>query len=306
MLRNLATIALAVVLALPAAGCSKSKRESSQLLNQGVRAFDKKQYDAAYSFFRKAIELYPENAQALYHMGLIDFYQRDDAELARRHLEDAKKLDPKDRDVLYTLGRLKIEKLNEHEGGISDLDAAIALDENYHPAWYWKGKGLIKLNKFDDADAAFRECATIDPKYSRCFVELGGLYEKFEHEKEAEAVYREGLKHSSGNPNMLNSLGVLLMKQAKYEGAVENFRGVLSRDQTRFDALFNLAFGYSQMAQRKKEDTDEQAEARKKKNLRRAIGYLDKFIGMADKRDKENIRAAQSLKNALVTELSQN
>ena len=69
--------------------------------------------------------------------------------------------------------------------------------------------------------------------------------------------------------------------------------------------LFNLAFGYSEMAKPKKEDNEEQAKARKKKNLRRAIGYLDKFIGLSKQADKENIRAARSLKNALVTELTQ-
>ena len=306
MLRNLIVLGLIATVATPLVGCSKSARESSQLYNQGVRAFERKEIPAAYTFFSKALKLNPENGLALYQMGLIDFYHREEFEKARRNLEDAKKLLPKDRDVLLTLGRLKVDKLNEAESGVADLDAVIALDENFHRAWFWKAKGLDALAKYDEADAALRECAAIAPKYSRCFVELGALYEKFEHDKEAEAVYREGLKHSPSNPDMLNAIGVLYMKSKRFADAVESFRGVLMRDQTRFDALYNLAFGYSQLAKRSKDDTDEQAEAKKKKNLRSAVGYLDKFIGLADKRDKENLRAARALKDALVLEMNQN
>lgn len=305
MLRNLVVLGLVATLVVPVVGCSKSARESSQLYNQGVRAFERKETPAAYSFFSKALKLNPENALAMYQMALIDFYHREEFEKARRNLEDAKKLAPKDRDILLTLGRLKISKLDEAESGVADLDALIALDENYHRAWYWKAKGLTALSKYDEADAALRECAAIDPKYSRCFVELGALYEKFEQEMAAEAVYKEGLKHSPSNPDMLNAIGVLHMKNNRYAEAVESFRNVLMRDQTRFDALFNLAFGYSQLAKRTEGETDEQAGAKKKKNLRSAVGYLDKFIGLADKRDKENLRAARALKDALVVELSQ-
>lgn len=305
MLRILAYSVLVLGLAVPSVGCSKARRESSQLLNQGVKAFQRKQYDAAYSYFRKSIELDPENAQALYHMGQIDFYKRDDGELARTHLEGAKKLDPTNRDILFTLGRLKVDKLDEVEGGLTDLEAAIAVDENYHKAWFIKGKGLKKLGKNDEADAAWRECVTIDPKYSRCFVALGALYEEFEQEAAAQAVYDEGLKHSPGNPNMLNAMGVLMLRQGKYKEAVERFRGVLSRDASRMDSLFNLSFGYSEMSKPKKGDSPEEAKARKKKNLKKAISYLDKFIGMTSPSDKENLRAARSLKNALVTEMTQ-
>ena len=63
------------------------------------------------------------------------------------------------------------------------------------------------------------------PKYARCFVALGALYEKFEQEAAAEGVYTEGLKHNPGNPNMLNALGVLQLKQGKFADAVEAFRG---------------------------------------------------------------------------------
>jgi superkiller protein 3 len=280
------TLALA---AMTASGCSKAKKESIQLTNSGVKAFDRGQFDAAYSFFERAVEIYPENATAYYQMGLIDYHQKLEFELALKRLEQAKQLKPTDRDILYQLGRLKTEKFDEHEAAVALFDAAIEVDPNYHPAHFYKGLALEALGRFDDADAAYREAVTIDPTYAQGFVALSELYERFEHGDEAKAVYEEGLRHSPGDMDLLNKIGILKMKSGEIKDAIGHFRDVIARDSSRVDSLFNLSFAYVQL-----------------KEGAKAIRYLDKYIAMANpKTDKESIRMARALKNNITLELYQ-
>ena len=59
----------AVVLGL---ACTKSKRDGIQIANQAVRRFEQQDFDTAYNLFIRSLEVYPENATAYYHLGLIE------------------------------------------------------------------------------------------------------------------------------------------------------------------------------------------------------------------------------------------
>ena len=64
---------IASLVPVTTAGCSKNKRESTQLFNQGIRAKDRKQFDAALQLLPQVHRARSENAMALYQMGEIDF-----------------------------------------------------------------------------------------------------------------------------------------------------------------------------------------------------------------------------------------
>lgn len=283
------TLGLVLLLGLPVApGCSKARRDSIALMNQGVKAMDRNDYKTAKSYFQRAVEVLPENAQAQYHLGLVELYDEATPGGAARaidHLEKAREYESGDRDIVFQLARAK-QMTGDLEGAIASFDEALELDPNFAPAHFYKGMALKAQKQWDAADARLREAIAIDPAYARAFIELAAMYEEFEHEDEARGVYEEALKHNRLQPDLMNGLGVLRVKNGQYEEAIELFRDVIARDGTRVDALFNLAFAYAEHGK-----------------PRKAIRYLDSFIQNAEPMDKDNLRVARLLKTALMQEL---
>lgn len=288
MHKRISSVVLICACAL-SVGCSRAKKESITLTNRGVEAFNRQQYDAAYALFQRALEVYPENAAAYYQMGLIDFYHQDDPRKALVNLEKANELKPNDRDTLFALARLALDKHDDPKGALEHCEAVLAIDKNYAPAWFVKGKALKKLERFDDADAAWRESIAIDPEYSRAFVALAAMYEEFEVFEAARGVYEAGLEHNPLDTDMQNGLGVLELDAGKIDSALELFKGVVNRDQSRSDAVFNLAFANVKAGKPKL-----------------AIKYLDGFLQIAaSEGDKHALKAARGLKETLALELYQ-
>jgi tetratricopeptide (TPR) repeat protein len=96
-------ICFAVVLGT---ACSKNKRDGIAIANQAVRQFEQQDFDTAYNLFIRSLEVYPENATAYYHLGLIDFYKRSNLNGAEKHFRQTAALNPRDKAAYYQLGRV--------------------------------------------------------------------------------------------------------------------------------------------------------------------------------------------------------
>ena len=280
-----ANLAVGLMLATAMPACSKEKAESVALVNRGVRALDREDTETAASYFKRALRVSPENADAHYHLGLVETHFHHNGEQGLAHFLEAESLVPNDRDVLFEIGRYKIEtgSLND---GTSYINRVIDLDPNNAPAWYWKGVALESEGEVSKANLAYREAVTIDPEFSPAFVALGSLYEKHEAIDEARAVYAEGIRHNPDSPNLLNNMGILHLKAGSHDAALEHFQRAIARDSSRSDALFNLAFAYAQSGRH-----------------RLAVRNLDAFIRRIDPEEKQTIEVARALREALYMEL---
>ncbi len=283
------TIALVALVAAGAPACSKAKKDAIALTNQGVRSYDGNDFKTAYVHFQRATEIWPEAVEAYYHMGLIDLHERQDLDAALANFTKARELAPGDRDVLFQLARLHEDKGNVKEA-LEAVEAVLKVDPNYAPAHHVRGTVLKKHGDFDGADGAFREAIACDPKYGRSYEALAQMYEEFEHESEARAVYEEALRHAERSPDVLNNLGVLKLQGGDAPGAIDLFREAMMRDATRTDALFNVAYAYTQAGQ-----------------LSKAIGALESYEKNADPSApnwKETVQTARAMRTALQTELN--
>lgn len=271
------------LIVLSLAACSPADRDAMSLLNAGVKRFEQKDYDTAYGYFQRSVELNPHNASAFYHLGLVDLHARKDLGSARKNLEKSHSLDPKQKDVLLNLGRLALEESKPDEA-LKHLEAAIVLDANFYLAWYFKGVAAEGQGRFDDADVAWREAVAIQPDDARGFLKLAELYLRFESFGAAEAVYREGLRHNAGHSDLLEGLGLRLAERGQAKEAIKTFKEVLTRSPQRETSLYNLAFAYLQ--------NDQPGEA---------VGYLRTYLDRtAHKRGHEQ-RAARALLEVVET-----
>lgn len=277
--------AVAATLAAPAAGCDKNRTDSIVLVNQGVRALDRGDVGTARSHFARAARLDPANAAAHYHLGLVMLYHAGEPGQALIHFETAQQLETDNVETLFQLGRLLVLQ-DDDRRALDHLEQATTLDPDHAGAWHYKGVALRALGDVQRADLALRESITIDPLLNRSYLALGDLYEHFEAESAARAVYDEGLHHRPGDPDLLNALGVLALRRGDVPAAIQHLGDALSRDAMRLDAAFNLAFAFAQTGR-----------------SREAIAHLNQYLVHADPvAEKQNMRVARALKETLSAE----
>ncbi len=284
----LAVLGFCVMASTSLTGCDKQRAESIKLINEGIRKLDAGRTEAAYSYFKRASKLDPDNGQAFYEMALVDLYDRDRRQEGLANMEQAEKLLGEDRDVLYHLGRTYADN-GDLERADRYLGRAIAVDPNLASAHYYRGRALLRLNKPDEADAALREAIAIKPDDPAPYVDLGDLYERFNADDAAAAVYEEGIRQNPAAPDSLNALGILRLQQGNAPAAIKLFDKAMAVGGGRADSVFNLAFAYVEANDTKK-----------------AFRYLTEFIETANEGEQgENIRVAMALREGMRAQLKE-
>lgn len=284
--RALLALSCLALLTTSTTACDKNRTDAIVLVNQGVKALERGDVGTARSHFGRAARLDPSNAAAHYHLGLVMLYNAEEPAQALVHFETAQGLASDDVETLYQLGRLLV-KQGDAERGLSHLQRASEVDPNHSGAWHHKGVALRKLDRIKEADTALRESIAIDPMVNRSYMALGDLYEAFGADAAARAVFEEGLHHRPRDPDLLNGLGVLALRRGDIDSAVESLTEALSRDGSRVDAAFNLAFALAEGGKAKE-----------------AISQLHIYLQHADPvTDKSNLRVARALKETLLGEV---
>ena len=266
-------------------GCSRARKDAIALINQGVETMGRGDGQTAEALFAHAAQLDPEYSEAHYHLGLAHYYYLDEKVQALKDFQRAHELSPQDPEILFQLGRYHTVE-GSPDQGLLVLDEALSIDWHHARAWFYKGEAYRELGKRSKAVEAWQESILLAPSDVRPYLSLGELYESVGADKEAEAVYEAGLPHTGRNADLLNALGVMAIRLGDADRALPLLEESLERDSSRMDAMYNLAFAYGQVG-----------------NRRKAVQQLTMFIRFADPGEHaENIRVAQALQNALMLE----
>ena len=287
VLRRSATILLLTgCAALLVPGCSRAHKDAVSVMNLGVEAMRRGDGSTAEAHFAHAATLDPEYANAHYHLGLVHYYHLEEPDQALKDFETAHRLNPKDVDVLFQLGRYHTTE-GDASRGLLLLDQALKLDWNHASCWYFKGLAFRDLKRLKDADKAWRESIALNPGQMRPYRALGELYESTGANREARAIYEAGLQHTGRNADLLNAIGVMTVRLGDAPDAVPFFEEAIERDSARMDSVYNLAFAYAEAGEAKK-----------------AIAQLHTYMSYADPRDdRENLNIAVALRDALRVEV---
>lgn len=276
---------LTICTAVLFSGCSRAHKDAVALINQGIEALDRGDGSTAEAHFAHAATLDPDYSVAHYHLGLVHYYHLEEPDQALIDFETAHRLNPRDVDVLFQLGRYHTIE-GDPSRGLLLLEQALKLDWNHASCWYYKGIAYRDLERPRDADKAWRESIALDPHQMRPYRALGELYESVGANRDARAVYEAGLQHTGRNADLLNAIGVMAVRLGDAPDAVPFFEEALERESARMDSVYNLAFAYAEAGQAK-----------------RAIAQLETYMSYADPmRDKENLDIAVALRDALRVE----
>lgn len=115
-------------------------------------------------------------------------------------------------------------RLNRHEEAIAAYRRALSVDPDYVEASIGLGNACSALNRFDEAITAYRGALGKNPEYAEVWFNLGNACVRLNRFEEAIKAYRESLRINPENAMAWNNLGFSYGNLQRHGEAVEAFQ----------------------------------------------------------------------------------
>jgi tetratricopeptide (TPR) repeat protein len=227
--------------------------------NVGVKYYNRGKdttayYDSALVCFRTAISMAPDSSNT-YYVAALTYYAKKDPRNAMSSLEVALQKKPDFLDAARFLGQL------HYQAGTERLDAK---DKEGAKAEYAKSAEAFKL--------AY-EASPDDPDL---ITGLLDAYDRSGQPDKAMALTDSAIARDPYNKVYLYAKGVFLLKQDKYQEAIDQFKTTLKADPEYADAIYNLGVSYLNWGVALREEVQKKEEAKGFKG-KQDRSYMEKF-----------------------------
>jgi len=195
---------VAVMLGGVAYGLQRSRAYPYYLMRASEQVGNGK-IDAAIPFYNAALKLRPDSAGTIhYHLGRA-YWENKDYAASERELQKALETAPKDEELVYALGGVRLE---QHR--IADARSAFAqlLAINSQSAEAHLGLGAVASTEGDCALAQreYDEVEQLNPRLSYLHARKGNCWMRLKHYDEAIAAFRKEIEVSGDDPATERSL----------------------------------------------------------------------------------------------------
>ncbi len=227
---------------------------------QGRKALEANNYDAAVQYFTQAVQADPSDFTAHFHLALsysllkkdpegIAEYQKVlalkpglyEAELnlgilllrqkqaaaAVPYLQQAADQKPKEFRPRYFLSDALLAA-GDAAKAEEEYKAAVELDPRSAAAELGLGRAIARQNRLPDAASHFQKAAQLDPAYKDALLELAELYEKNKMTVEAIDLYQQFPENVAAQERLAN----LLLDTKRYQEAIPRLEEALQKDPT--------------------------------------------------------------------------
>jgi len=151
-----------------------SKSNGNARNSLGVCLAQKGELDAARSQFEEVCQTHPDDAMALFNIGLIHLNQTD-SDSARAFFEKAYAADQKTFEIPYQLGKLLYEQ-GRHSQALDLFKTGEKIRGDYAPLYSHMGRCLSDLQQTEPAIRAYKKAIKLNPNDAAALSDLGALY----------------------------------------------------------------------------------------------------------------------------------
>lgn len=216
----------------------EEKKDFTFYYNLGTTHFENGEFDKAEEAYKKAIEIYPEFSLA--NAGLSNVYEKK-GDFQKAYIY-AKKAYPYEKE----LGEGFLLKFVEYAiNSRNEEDALKILKENpfgwEKRAVYWSGMGILKEKKGEDPKYFYIEALKRNPADPTSCEKLLNYYLKNKDFERAAYLLKNAWDSSQGNLNLMNSLGVVCLKNGQGKIAEDIFKTLLESNPGEAKLLGNLS-----------------------------------------------------------------
>lgn len=194
--------------------------------------------DEAMTYYRRAIEVDPDYADAHYNLAIL-LQTKGNTDEAIHHYRSALELDPHFVEVHNNLGNALRSKGNIEEA-TAHYRKALEFDPNYIEAYNNLASALKTQGREDEATEYYRRSIQIDPNFFEAHYNLATLLHTEGKLDEAIANYRGALRLKPDFAKAYNNLGSALGSQGDIQEAIEHYRRAIELEPNFVEARQNL------------------------------------------------------------------
>jgi tetratricopeptide (TPR) repeat protein len=209
-------------------------------INFGNILRDKGQEKKAIACYEKAKDIDPKfHGAALRNIGLVHTGKKD-FDLAKKFLNRALKINPKDSAALNNLGEVFVFD-RQLDKGIECFQKALELDTDNALIYRNMGRALMRRRRDEEALEAIQMSMELDSSETEAYGLFASVLRNMEKFDEAEDFGRRAIEQFPNEPGLLCELSNTLQYQFEFEEAEKYAREVLKINQHHGPALVTLA-----------------------------------------------------------------
>jgi tetratricopeptide (TPR) repeat protein len=205
---------------------------------RAVALFQSGRFAEAEPILRAAVAAQPRFPEALQALGAALSAQGRAAE-GIEWFDRARALRPSDPGLLHNRAQA-LFGLGRWEDARADLERALRLKADLHPAWNLLGGVLAQLRDSAGAERAYRRALALKPRHPETHYNLGLCYQEAGRNDDAIACYRKALELRPAFAQAHNNLANALKARGALDEAMVHYREAMRLDPHLADAFSNL------------------------------------------------------------------
>jgi tetratricopeptide (TPR) repeat protein len=203
-------------------------------------AFDKQERLAeAIGHFQKAIEIYPDYAEANNNLGVV-FLKEGRLNEAIKHCQRALEINPDFAKAYYNLG-CALDRQGRRAAAIEQYQKAIALKPDFAEAHNNLGVVFRSQGRLEEAVEHFQEVINIKPGDAEAHYNLGGVFGLQNRLEAASQQYRQAVELKPDYVDAHGNLANALAAQGRLDEATQEYRRTLELAPHSAQAHFRFA-----------------------------------------------------------------
>ena len=227
-------------------GEAASQSPDFAAIQSGIASYQKRDLDAAYKEFSRAIAINGENPTAFVNRGIV-LREMKRYEEAQKDFLTAQSFDPQNALIEFEMGLTALAQ-NDSGTAFAHMDRAVALQPDDMGAQMYRASLLYRLRRFDDAIDGYTHVLekADDALKLRAYIERGLAKEQKQDFASAADDYTAALTRDKENVPALSRRGVCLEHLGKHEEAIADFTHLLEAVPAEQASLiyFNRAGSY--------------------------------------------------------------
>ena len=215
----------------------------SAYLRLGICRTKLGQFDAAIAAFLEAQKAQPKDLKV--NFSLAEAYEKaGQLEKAEAVYNILAEINPAEAKTYHRQSFRIYDVAGNYERAITPAKKVIDLEPRNETNHYYLGLTYFKLQKYDEAVAAFQQGLAVKPDFAHAWFQIGSAYFNQKKFKEAAAAYKKYAEFSPDDPSGWLSIGVCYMQLKDHESALEPMKKSVELKPDNAVAQFNLAIVY--------------------------------------------------------------